>query len=290
MDRHRAPAHRHLCSRPPLSTYHRGVEYETIVVERRADGVAILTLNRPERLHAFNRLMMDEVAAAWVALRDDAGVRAVVLTASGSKAFCVGIDRLDDVPQDEAAYSFDPFTWVDPGQKLSPKHHGLWKPVIAAVNGMACGGAFYLLGEVEFIVAADHATFFDPHLSFGMAAILEPTLMANRMPFGEIMRLSLMGSHERVSARRAHEIGLVSEVVPGEALLERALWCAQVIAEAPTEASQATVRNLWLAREPARRAALEMSSFLLHAGNNAANMAAGQAKFSAGTRIEPRIR
>ena len=135
-----------------------------------------------------------------------------MLTASGTKAFWVGIDRVDEAPLDASKYSFDPFTWTDPGRQLRPRHQGLWKPVIAAVNGMAYGGAFCLLGDVEFIVGAEPATFFDPHLTYGMAAILEPTLMAGRMPFGEIMRMSLMGSHERLSAPRAREIGLVSEV------------------------------------------------------------------------------
>ena len=64
----------------------------------------------------------------------------------------------------------------DPGLLLGPKSADLWKPVVAAVNGMACGGAFYLLGEVETIVAADHATFFDPHTTYGMAAGFEPML------------------------------------------------------------------------------------------------------------------
>ncbi len=62
---------------------------------------------------------------------------------------------------------------------------------------MACGGAFYMLGEVEFIIAADHATFFDPHVTYGMVAAFEPIHMSGIMPFGEIMRLSLMGNYER---------------------------------------------------------------------------------------------
>ena len=91
----------------------------------------------------------------------------------------------------------------DPGDNIGPKSCDLWKPVIAAVNGMACGGAFYMLGEVEFIIAAEHATFFDPHVTYGMTAAFEPIHMAGIMPFPEIMRLSLLGNHERMSAQRA---------------------------------------------------------------------------------------
>ena len=91
----------------------------------------------------------------------------------------------------------------DPGLLLGPKTAGFWKPVVAAVNGIACGGAFYMLGEVECIVAAEHATFFDPHVTYGMTAAFEPMLMLTRMPFGEIMRLTLLGNYERLSAVRA---------------------------------------------------------------------------------------
>ena len=102
----------------------------------------------------------------------------------------------------------------DPGDNIGPKSCDLWKPVIAAVNGMACGGAFYMLGETEFIIAAEHATFFDPHVTYGMVAAFEPIHMLQKLPFGEIMRISLLGNYERMSAARAHQIGMVCEVVP----------------------------------------------------------------------------
>jgi enoyl-CoA hydratase/carnithine racemase len=101
------------------------------------------------------------------------------------------------------------------------------------VNGIACGGAFYMLGEVEFIIAADHATFFDPHVTYGMTPVFEPIHVRQKMPFHEIMRVSLLGNHERMSAQRAYEIGFVSEVTPLAELRERAQWAADAIASAP---------------------------------------------------------
>ena len=62
----------------------------------------------------------------------------------------------------------------DPMMRIGPKTNDYWKPVIAAVNGMALGGAFYILGEVEFIIASDNATFFDPHVTHGMPCVYEP--------------------------------------------------------------------------------------------------------------------
>ena len=121
--------------------------------------------------------------------------------------------------------------------------------MIAAVNGMACGGAFYILGEADFIIAADHATFFDPHVTYGMPAAFEPIFLLHKMPFQEVMRLSLLGAHERMSAARALQIGFVSETCPAEELAERARWAAQAIADQPALAVQGTVRALWTGLE-----------------------------------------
>jgi enoyl-CoA hydratase/carnithine racemase len=265
--------------------------FETITYQPGDDGVAVVTLDRPERHNAFDATMCDELSALWRTLRSDDSIRAVVLTGAGEKSFCSGIDR-EAVPADEDSYRFDPFSYDDPGQRLGPKSNELWTPVVAAVNGMACGGAFYLLGEVEFIVAAEHATFFDPHVTYGMPAVFEPTLMSGRMPFGEIMRLSLLGNHERLSAQRAHQIGLVSEVVPGgrDELLDAARWAAAAIASAPTAAVQTTVRTLWAARELSRRQALDLGNTFLNLGMRQDTLAEGQASFASGQRITPRVR
>lgn len=254
-----------------------------------ADGVATITLDRPDRHNAFTSVMCEEMAATWAHVRDDREVRAVVLTAAGDKAFCTGIDR-DEVPAGEGEYAFDPLTYVDPGRRLGPRANECWKPVVAAVNGMACGGAFYLLGEVDIIVAADHATFFDPHVTYGMPAVFEPTLMLHRMPFGEVLRMTLMGNHERISAARALEIGLATEVVSGPDLAAAAHRIASAIASQPPTAVQASLRALWAALEVSRSQMLEMGSTFLNLAMSAEALAEGQATFSSGQRIEPTIR
>src|SRR5919106_5015463 len=142
--------------------------------------------------------MTDELARVWRALRHADDVRAIVVTGRGDKAFCTGIDRTS-----VSEFSYDPLTYEDPGRLVGPKSQELWKPVVAAVNGMACGGAFYILGEADVILAAEHATFFDPHVTYGMVAAFEPILLLRRMPFGDVLRMALAGSHERVSAETA---------------------------------------------------------------------------------------
>ncbi|HET8930981.1 MAG TPA: enoyl-CoA hydratase/isomerase family protein [Acidimicrobiales bacterium] len=263
--------------------------HSTIIWEVR-DHVGWLTLNRPEKYNAFDLAMCDEIAEVWATARRDDDVRVVVVTAAGDKAFCTGIDR-DFVPADDGVdYDFTPYTYDDPGRQLGPRANRCWKPVIAAVNGMACGGAFYLLGEADFIIAADHATFFDPHLTYGMPAVYEPMAMMRRMPFGEVMRMTLLANHERMSATRAHQIGLVSEVVPADELLERATWAADAIASQPPGATVATVRSLWAAREMAPGTAEELGAVLLGLGMTKESMDQGSEVFSSGQRIEPRVR
>ena len=266
------------------------MDLETIRYEHdTATAVATVTLDRPDRHNAFTDRMCDELSGVWRAVRTDDSVRAVILTGSGDEAFCTGLDR-SEIPSDAGSYTFSPFTYDDPGRRLGPRSNGLWKPVIGAVNGMACGGAFYLLGEVDFIIAADHATFFDPHVTYGMPAVYEPTLMLSRMPLTEVLRMSLLGNHERLSAERAHQVGLVSEVVPAADLLDAARWAASAIASQPPTAVQATLRTIWAAHEVSRQQALDLGSTFLALGMSAEALAEGQASFRSGARIEPRTR
>ncbi|MFJ8674327.1 enoyl-CoA hydratase/isomerase family protein [Streptomyces sp. NPDC093589] len=226
------------------------------------EGVALVTLDRPARHNAVDLATADELAATWRGFRFDDTVRAAVITGAGGRAFCTGIDRSVDVPQPPSPYSLD-----DPMIRIGPKANDLWKPVVAAVDGMACGGAFYLLGEAEFIVASETSTFFDPHTTYGMVSAYEAILMAQRMPLGEVARMSLMGTAERLGARRAYEIGLVSELTGPGAAAEAALRCAAVLAAQPTEAVQGTVRALWAAKEAARSQALAQAPQLIALGN-----------------------
>jgi enoyl-CoA hydratase/carnithine racemase len=225
-------------------------------------GVGVLTLDRPGKLNAIDLDTAAELAAAWREFRYDDTVRALVVTGAGTRAFSTGIDRDAEVPQPNSPYMLD-----DPLAAIGPKANDLWKPVIAAVNGIACGGAFYLLGEAEFVVADETAAFFDPHTTYGMVSAYESVYMAQRMPVGEVARMALMGTAERMSARRAYEVGLVSEVTSPGGALAAAVECAAVIASYPAEAVQGTVRALWLAGEAARAQALAHAPQLVSLGN-----------------------
>jgi enoyl-CoA hydratase/carnithine racemase len=244
-------------------------------------------LNRPEVHNAFNLEMQHELHQVWRALRLNRDIRCVIWTGAGDEAFCTGIDRAEAIE----TYLADPgnphgtgrvttpFMFDDPGRNILPKANDLWKPVIAAVNGMACAGALYMLGESDIVIAAEHATFFDPHVTYGMVAGFEGTHLLQKLPLGETLRVMLMGAHERMSADRAHQLGLVSEVVPADRLMERALWLAETIASAPVLAIQGTLRSIWMAHEATRREALAQVSALVSLGSQYENIEAGQALF-----------
>lgn len=227
-------------------------ETQLIQYELGDDHVATLTLNRPDKLNGINAAMLAEIKRLWQVIRDDDRVHAVVLRAAGERAFSTGLDRVE-------GFKYPDNVWnkPDPGSSLDPKHHKVWKPVVCAVNGMCGGGAFYLVGGSDIVIASEDATFFDPHVDYGLVAALEPISMMQRMPLGEVLRMSLLGLEERISAAKACQIGLVSEVVkPGE-LHARAHELARRIASKPTASTQGTVRAIWEALDVGRSQALE---------------------------------
>jgi enoyl-CoA hydratase/carnithine racemase len=251
--------------------------------------VAVVTLNRPEVYNAFNEVMQGELGELWRWLKTNDGVRSIVLTGSGQKAFCTGIDQAD-VPTEEGEYYFDALTYEDPSRIIGPRSQGLWKPIIAAVNGMACGGAFYLLGQVDFIVAADHATFFDPHVSYGMPAVFEPALMGDKMPFGEVMRMTLMGNRERISAQKAEQMGMVTQVVPASELSEVTRQLAMTIASYSPEAVQASLRAVWASREMPPGQMVELGNLFLNLATSAETLRDSQQVFQSRKPEPPTIR
>jgi enoyl-CoA hydratase/carnithine racemase len=215
-------------------------EFTTVQFEVSASHVATITLDRPEVLNAFNQTMLEEFAQIWQRCRSDDAIHAVVLRANGERAFSTGVDRKEGRDRHP-----NPFSEDDPGLFLGAKQNRVWKPLVCALHGMVAGGAFYWVNEADVIICADDTTFFDPHTTYGMASALEPAALLRRMPLGEVLRIALFGLDERMSASRALQVGLVSEVVPRASLFERADALATRLAEKPPLAVQATVKAIW---------------------------------------------
>lgn len=243
--------------------------YETIVVETTADGVMTVTLNRPEVLNAFNDLMQSEFWQLWQEVKKDDDVKVIVLAAAGDRAFCTGVDVTERMASESPFLDHaDPWDeTTDPGRYLSPRRNEVWKPVIAAVQGMCAGGAFYWVADCDIVVCSPEATFFDPHVTYGFIAALEPIAMRFRMGFSDVLRMSLLGLHERMTAERAMACGLVTEIVPRESLVGRAQELARVIAGQPTVAIQGTVKALWQSLDLTRAQALATAGLYTQVGN-----------------------
>jgi enoyl-CoA hydratase/carnithine racemase len=139
--------------------------------------------------------------------------------------------------------------------------------VVCAVHGLAAGGAQYWINEADITICSPDAQFFDPHVTFGMTSALEPIGMRWKIPLGEVLRWALMGNDERITAERALQIGLVSEIVPRENLFEHAYEIARTIAAKPSIATQGTVKAIWQSLDLGRNQGLNMGLSYVQLGN-----------------------
>jgi enoyl-CoA hydratase/carnithine racemase len=242
-------------------------EYSGIVVERSDDHVATVTINRPASLNAFDWNMCLDFKRVWQEIIEDETVHVVVLRASPGRAFSTG----RDVRKKESVSGSDRvWDMRDPGEWLGPKQNRCWKPVVAAVHGLCAGGAFYWINECDVVICSEDAQFFDPHVTFGKVAAIEPIGMRWRMPLGEVLRMALLGNDERICAATALRSGLVSEVVQRTQLWGRAHQLAARIAAKPPVAVQGTVRAIWESLDMNWSAALRNGVKYTQLGNSLA--------------------
>ncbi|MDT3444196.1 enoyl-CoA hydratase/isomerase family protein [Pseudofrankia sp. BMG5.37] len=227
--------------------------YETLVVARRGH-VGWLIFNRPKQLNAMNNRMRDELAKAWLELDGDPEIRVIVHTGEG-RAFQTGVDvaeiATDGLGMERYRAEAEVFDL-----HFTAWHQKVEKPVIAAVNGLCGGGGFHFVADADIVIAAADAKFFDPHVSVGQVVSFELMALLRKMPFEPVMRMALVGAHERMPAARAYELGMVSEVVdPPARLRERAAEIAELVARNSPVAMRATKRALWGALEDGLTAA-----------------------------------
>jgi len=221
--------------------------FTTLKLERHGP-VGWLINDRPEQLNAMNNQMRDEFALAWLELEADPQVRVIVHTGEG-RAFQTGVDVSeiagDGIGMERYRDSLENFDL-----HFTAWHQGVTKPVITAVNGLCAGGAFHWVADADIVIASSDAQFFDPHVSVGQVVAIEAIGLLRKMPFEAVMRMALLGRHERMSAQRAYELGMISQVVdPPEQLREVAQELAERIALNSPAAMAASKRALWRALE-----------------------------------------
>lgn len=183
----------------------------------RDGAIAIIRFDRPDTLNALTLAMYDELGAAFAEVRDDDSVAVAILTGQGERAFCVGADLTESIPA-LAEGRFDISEWDAAHQK----HTTLFKPVIAAINGLCLGGGFEIMLSTDIRIAADTAEFGLPESGVGVVpAGGTLTRLTRQIPHVWAMELMLEGS--RIPAAQALRYGLLNEVVPAERLLDAAL-------------------------------------------------------------------
>ncbi|MFD4195650.1 enoyl-CoA hydratase/isomerase family protein [Amycolatopsis thermoflava] len=183
----------------------------------RDGAVAVIRFDRPDKLNALTLAMYDELGAAFAEVRDDDSLAVAILTGRGDRAFCVGADLTESIPA-LAEGRFDISEWDAAHQK----HTTLFKPVIAAVNGLCLGGGFEIMLSTDIRIAADTAEFGLPESGVGVVpAGGTLTRLTRQIPYVWAMELMLEGA--RINATQAMRYGLLNQVVPSDDLLDAAL-------------------------------------------------------------------
>ena len=193
----------------------------TILYEKK-DRVAIVTFNRPEAMNAFTPEMLTGLTAAFEDFNDDPELWVAILTGTGEKAFCAGMDLREGIPR------------LTSGERMGKPDHtkrpfsDVFKPIIAAVNGYCIAGGMEFLQGTDLRVAAEHATFGLGEVRWGIIPMGGSHIrLPRQIPWALAMEILLTG--QPIDARRAYEIGLVNRVVPADQLLPAALELAEKI-------------------------------------------------------------
>lgn len=187
--------------------------YQTLLFETR-DGIAFVTVNRPDKLNALNDQVMLELADAAERIATDAAIKGAILTGSGPKSFVAGADIGDLAKQGP----FDGKARAQRGQAVLRRLETCGKPVIAAINGFALGGGCELAMACHIRIASENAKFGQPEVKLGIAPGYGGTQRLPRL-IGKGRALQLILTGEMIDAQEAYRIGLVNRVVPAADLL-----------------------------------------------------------------------
>lgn len=245
-----------------MSTAVAGLALENVLYEKK-ESIAYITLNRPKVLNALSHRTFEDLKTAFEDARDDAGVRGVILTGAGDKAFIAGAD-ISELATTTAVEAEGGSRF---GQEVLNLIENLGKPVIAAINGFALGGGCETAMACTMRVASEHAKFGQPEVKLGLIPGGGGTQRLPRL-IGKGRALQLILSGEMISAQEAYRIGLVNEVVPAAEVIPRAeAILKQIFANAPFAVKYSIEAvNRGLETTQTEGQALEASFFGLCAG------------------------
>ncbi len=229
---------------------------------KKENKIAIFTINRPEALNSINVQAARELSEAMVNFRDDDELWVGIITGAGDRAFCAGADIKDLLPFLKESLQQRP--WAMPATHMRGLE--LWKPLIAAINGLALGGGLEIAMACDIRIASEKARLGLPEVTLGLIPGWGGTQRLPRMvPRCKAAELLLMG--RPIDAVEAHRIGLVNIVVPPEAVTSTAREWAQVICQAGPlavrAAKEAMIRGTSLTLEEGLRLENDLEAYLI---------------------------
>ena len=235
------------------------MELKTLLYEKHGP-ICIITMNRPEVLNAYNLQMVDELRHVWWDFRDDGGLQVAILTGAEERSFSTGLDVNEIIEKPFASPSM-----VYAGvPTLTARDFQVWKPVIAAVNGVCCAGGWHFISDADIVICSENATFFDTHVEVGLVNPVEAVDLMSKVPPGEVMRMVLCGRDYRMTAQRAFQVGLATEVVPLDRLIPTAMTIAGQIAEKSPKAITGSLEVMWSAINSRRTPSYPLGMALLN--------------------------
>jgi enoyl-CoA hydratase/carnithine racemase len=220
---------------------------DAVLFDARSDGIAVITLNRPDSRNCLSKEIREGLFAAWDRFERDPQLRIAILTGSGEKAFCAGGDLKEMVERQLAVPPRDMFPV--PGDNIE-----LTKPTIAAVNGVAFAGGWMIAQACDLCVASTRAQFAITEVKVGRSSPWASPLI-HMIPQRIMMEIVLTG--KPITAQRAYEIGLVNRLAEPDALMSTALAFAAEILDGSPLSVQAAREMVMLSTEMGRSAALQ---------------------------------
>ncbi len=195
---------------------------------QKKEEVALLTLNRPEKLNALNYATNDRLLALLDDIESDSSIRAVILTGAGERAFSAGGDIHEFTESIKQGVDTAVKEFVHRGQTMTSRIESFPKPIIVAVNGIAFGGGCEITEAAHLAIASDKAVFAKPEINIGIPPTFGGTQRLPRLA-GRKRALELLLTGDRFSPERAYELGLVNQVVPHDELIQQAFKLAKRI-------------------------------------------------------------
>lgn len=218
------------------------------------DHLAVVTLNRPDVGNSLTPGMHSFMRAVWEDVKRDDDVRCVIVTGAGRRHFCTGVDVRGVAARGKTSTTDGP---LDEEVSWSPRQANVWKPVICAVNGLAGGAGLHFVVDSDIVVATETASFVDTHVNVGMVGAVENIGLAQRLPLGTALRMTLQGRNYRLPAKRAYALGLVDELAgPDELMTVTRAIAADIAANSP-KAVSLSKQAVWSAVEQGYSAAAE---------------------------------